>query len=362
MKKRSSIIKSGNGRLKDSDADARAVALIDALYGDGASGETRNRIVEWFRGEYSEEAKYRAFEKAMHQYLQPNEHPDETDAEEFRKLIAKLGLEEQVARSSLRAKSKRRSFPLRIATRVAAVLVPVIALAGAYLWYNGSVRPDQIPARFTAAHHVAVPENEYFQLTLGDGTGVTLNETSEFTYGVDRECELSGEAYFQVVKSDKPFVVHAGKLKITVLGTEFNLSAYHENELSIVTLYSGSVRIDYEHGSRKLEPGMEFTYNNKNHDISIIHIDMDGQTDQPSWIADKELFRVHTLEKIFSDIESAYGVTIQNKDVADTAELYSFRFTGSDALEEVISALSDACGEFGYRIDEKTIILEKAKK
>jgi ferric-dicitrate binding protein FerR (iron transport regulator) len=87
-------------------------------------------------------------------------------------------------------------------------------------------------------------------LTLPDGTNVWLNAASALKYptsftGNERRVEVTGEAYFEVVKNAaKPFIVQVkDKADIEVLGTSFNINAY-ENEHAIrTTLLNGSVRV-----------------------------------------------------------------------------------------------------------------------
>ena len=66
---------------------------------------------------------------------------------------------------------------------------------------------------------------------LSDGSSVSLNSCSALTYPVPftgdvREVKLTGEAYFDVTKSDKPFIVKMADIDVRVLGTSFNLSGY----------------------------------------------------------------------------------------------------------------------------------------
>lgn len=68
-------------------------------------------------------------------------------------------------------------------------------------------------------------------LTLPDGTTVVLQANSRLRYpekftGNTREITLSGEAYFDVAHdAQKPFIIHTGKIRTTVLGTAFKISA-----------------------------------------------------------------------------------------------------------------------------------------
>ena len=69
-------------------------------------------------------------------------------------------------------------------------------------------------------------------LVLPDGTKVWLNAGSKLNYDKNygnaiREVSLTGEAYFDVVKNpEKPFIIHASKIDIKVLGTAFNVKSY----------------------------------------------------------------------------------------------------------------------------------------
>ncbi|MFQ5610153.1 MAG: FecR domain-containing protein [Woeseiaceae bacterium] len=70
---------------------------------------------------------------------------------------------------------------------------------------------------------------EHRAISLSDGSTITLGAQSEIviSYSDDvRRVDLrSGEAYFEVAEDiDRPFVVHAGRRTIRVLGTEFGIN------------------------------------------------------------------------------------------------------------------------------------------
>lgn len=87
------------------------------------------------------------------------------------------------------------------------------------------------------------------QLHLPDGTSVWLNASSNLTFdenfGKDlREVNLSGEAFFDVVKDPShPFIIHTKNINIKVLGTEFNVKAYPEDTLTETSLVRGRVEV-----------------------------------------------------------------------------------------------------------------------
>ncbi len=97
---------------------------------------------------------------------------------------------------------------------------------------------------------ISVPNGRVFHLTLPDGTQVWLNSASSIRYpvaftGSQRQVEISGEAYFEVVKNTKmPFRVAVDdRAEIEVLGTHFNVNAYDNEETLSTTLLEGSVRV-----------------------------------------------------------------------------------------------------------------------
>ncbi len=104
--------------------------------------------------------------------------------------------------------------------------------------------------------------HDFFRVTLPDGSRVWLNSDSRLEYPVEfggrrREVTLSGEGYFEVVAdAERPFVVRTESQTATVLGTEFNISAY-DGEPVATTLLSGSVRVEASGCEAVLEPGQQ---------------------------------------------------------------------------------------------------------
>ena len=74
---------------------------------------------------------------------------------------------------------------------------------------------------------------------LKDGSIVYLNAESSIRYpevfpDSARIVKLQGEAYFDIARDpDKPFIVQVGNLRVSVLGTSFNINAYEENEFEL---------------------------------------------------------------------------------------------------------------------------------
>jgi transmembrane sensor len=85
-------------------------------------------------------------------------------------------------------------------------------------------------------------------LNLEDGTRVELNTDSRIDIRYDRNTRTvilnSGEAYFQVAREQRPFIVIAGERKILALGTAFTVRRDETTDDPItVTLIEGRVAV-----------------------------------------------------------------------------------------------------------------------
>jgi ferric-dicitrate binding protein FerR (iron transport regulator) len=116
--------------------------------------------------------------------------------------------------------------------------------AGA-LVYDGAVKENEV-----VYNTMSTPKGRTYQMTLPDGTEVHLNAASSIRFptaflGKERTVEVTGEVFMNVAKNSKqPFHVKVnGKENIDVLGTQFNVNAYSDEESIKTTLLEGSVRM-----------------------------------------------------------------------------------------------------------------------
>jgi len=83
--------------------------------------------------------------------------------------------------------------------------------------------------------------------TLSDGSVITLNKRSTITYpskfkGNTRTIALKGEAFFNVAPDKKkPFIISVNDVRVTVVGTSFNIKS--ENGSTEVVVETGIVRV-----------------------------------------------------------------------------------------------------------------------
>jgi len=140
----------------------------------------------------------------------------------------------------------------------------VIKLSGGQLVYTSSGSP----VTEVLYNTISTPRGGQYQLTLADGTKVWLNSASSLRFpvvfqGLNREVEVSGEAYFEVEKNAKhPFkvTVHVANKEpetVEVLGTHFNINAYEDESNLRTTLFEGSVQVHHSTGITRIKPGQQ---------------------------------------------------------------------------------------------------------
>jgi len=106
--------------------------------------------------------------------------------------------------------------------------------------------------------------DKFEEVELPDGSIVLLNKNSEISYPKDfeeRNVELKGEAYFEVVPNSTTFKVISGENEVTVLGTSFNVQATSESmEVEVST---GEVEMKSPKGKHKLRKGNRGAYHSR---------------------------------------------------------------------------------------------------
>ena len=189
-----------------------------------------------------------------------------------------------------------------------------------------------------------------------------LNSCSSLTYPVPfmgdvREVKLSGEAYFDVTKSDRPFIVKMEDIDVRVLGTSFNLSGYTTDQNVSVTLVSGKVAIRDHQLQRdfNVTPGMRFEYNRESQQVKMWEVDPELYI---SWMKGKFRFEDMRLEDIMVTLNRWYDCTITYSDNT----LRDLRFTGAaekDRPASYLLELIEMITEVKFQIDGKHILITR---
>ncbi|MGA7162094.1 MAG: FecR domain-containing protein [Bacteroidota bacterium] len=193
-------------------------------------------------------------------------------------------------------------------------------------------------------------------LVLSDGSQVTLNADTKLKYpdrfdGTNREVYLEGEGYFVVQHiSVHPFVVHAGNLSTTVLGTTFNVSAYPESKTIAVSLLEGKVKVtSNEKGTVDktvvLEPKEQLLYDKEKNVGSFGLFD---SLESVGWKDNIYKFVDEPLGKVFSQLERAYGIKFKITDQPVLVQRITVKFE-KNSLQTVVDVMKSLTG-LNYRL------------
>lgn len=205
-------------------------------------------------------------------------------------------------------------------------------------------------------NELIVPVAGECYITLDDGTRVWMNSDSKLKYpvkflGDERKIYLEGEAYFEVTKDTKPFIVSTGLGDIRVLGTSFDVKAYQEEEKMYATLVTG--KVCYQ-GKEELEinPGEQVVATTDGRvEKRMVNID-----EYIGWKNGVYIFKDQPLELIMNDLARWYDISVFYQNPG----MRKITFTGNlkryDRINTFMEVLQRT-GDVKYKISGNTIIL-----
>ncbi|GGX14736.1 FecR family protein [Aquimarina muelleri] len=226
-------------------------------------------------------------------------------------------------------------------------------------------KKDSLAQTKLTINTLTVPYGKKFQLVLSDGTIVHVNSGStlkfpvQFIPGKIREVELSGEAYFEVVRNEKdPFIVSANGIKTEVFGTKFNVSSYPNDPFSEVVLVEGSVGVfkDKKRFDTKkdtfLKPNQKASLIKANKSLDISEVKTENYI---AWVDGVLLFKNESFENIMKKLERAYNKKI----TINYQKIKTEKFTGRFDIENIENVLQTFSSNtfFNFNIRKNEIII-----
>jgi transmembrane sensor len=314
--------------------------ILDQFFDQTSSPEVTQKVQRWMVDEQWVAEK----DGSLHTIWDKLEvRPDQSTAHSFRMVKARIRKEEG-----------RRSLDYRIFLRVAAIIIPVVLLAGGYFYFNGNTKNIEI----------ATLNNDQKQCTLPDGSSVRLNSGSKINYpsrfnDTIRLVTLEGEAYFTVrPNKKKPFIVKTKDLTLRVLGTEFNVSSYPSDSRSVATLDRGKVQVTINReekgpaiSSYILKPNQQLAYNKSDQSVLINIV-----TEEASgWKDGALVFQDATFNDILNTINRRYNVSFNYNPAMFQGDVYSVKFVNRESIEQVMDVLQDVVGGFSWQKKDSEI-------
>ena len=202
---------------------------------------------------------------------------------------------------------------------------------------------------------MSTPKGRQYQLTLPDGTRVWLNAASSIRYptvftGLNRKIEMEGEAYFEVAKTPKPFIVAADqRAEITVLGTHFNVNSYRNEESLLTTVLEGAVQVNRNADRKTITAGQQASATE-----NIRVIDKVNTSRVVAWKNGFFDFEGVSLKEVMKQLERWYDI-----DVVYSEDVPNITFWGGMTRDITLNDLLSGLKESGvnFKLEGRKLIV-----
>ena len=211
-------------------------------------------------------------------------------------------------------------FSINVILKIASIIFAIIGLSLTALYLNNSIS-------LTKAMIVRTePDQKNVEVFLPDGSKVILNRGTNLSYPKKfgqgtRLVKLNGEALFDITPDpSKPFIIDAGKAKVTVVGTTFNVITNNNVNAVEVFVKSGKVLLSDSTGNNNitLEPGYMGILNSK-----IVSKKINTDQNYLAWNTGVLVYTGQKLDIVFNDLKRVYNMDV----VADNPEILEHLWT-----------------------------------
>jgi len=254
-----------------------------------------------------------------------------------------------------KAAEKKTARIKSISYRIVAAASVLLICSGAFFFH----RYQQRQINTQSLEQRIVQAGEKVRLRLSDGTTVWINSASRLQFPAaftekNREVRLDGEAYFDVAHNpEKPFIIHTEGIKIKVLGTAFNVTAYEKDKIR-VAVSNGRVRVsDGQKKLAELTRNTQLEYNSTTHRMALSTVDAD---ETASWISGSLVLNNVTLQEAADRLERWYNVKITFNHPQSKLCRFSAAFLNNEKLGKVLEVICRLNG-LNYEINKQQIVI-----
>ncbi|GAB1452154.1 FecR domain-containing protein [Draconibacterium sp.] len=237
--------------------------------------------------------------------------------------------------------------------KIAAILIFIVGIGGSFIGYlnSDSNKLESIPNTYTT---VITENGQTSKIILPDSSIVWLNSGTTLSYNnnfsvSNRNVKLNGEAYFKVTRNEViPLIVQCDELEVKVLGTEFNVSAFPENDDICVVLERGSIELSHVKNrfqDFELKPGEIARFDDVNNKLVVGHVDTYQYI---SWKDGVLIFKDTRMKDVFTKLERWYGLEID----VENPEVNNLIFNATivdENLEDIFQLIKYTC-DIDYKI------------
>ncbi len=192
------------------------------------------------------------------------------------------------------------------------------------------------------------------KIILPDSSVVWINSGSTLSYNTNfaaknRNIRLSGQAFFKVSRNEKmPLIVTSNDLQVKVLGTEFDVSAYPEDQNINVVLESGSVKLLHTKDKSfdyTLIPGEKAEFNVERRSLSVSKVNNYNYT---SWKDRILIFQDASMREVINKMERWYNIQIE----VENENIYKLIFNATivnESMKDIFDLIKFTCA-VNYKI------------
>ena len=274
----------------------------------------------------------------------------QSNADNYHLEEAILKFREQISKSKHQQKLRINFIPY---LKYAAIAILILALPFSYYIGTRNTPADNSMTTISCAF------GDKSSIVLPDNSRVWLNSGSKLTFSSNfkngRKVLLEGEAFFSVSKDkNNSFRVKTTDIEIEVLGTEFNVKAYAEENLVSTTLVEGSVKISGKYQQTLLKPDQKLVFDKESKKMRIQ--ELSDTAPDTEWKDGRFVFRNESLAELVPKLERWFDVDIVFAD----EQVKDRRFTGILQRESILEAISyfDHSRFVSCRVQDNKIILK----
>lgn len=160
--------------------------------------------------------------------------------------------------------------------RYAAIFIFLVTIPSLVYFFTQS--KSSTPLVYTT---VVADYGQISKVVLPDSSVIWINSGSTIKYNnqfsaTNRNIELVGEAFFKIHKNKNlPLIVNSSELQVKVLGTEFGVMAYPEENVIQVVLEKGKVALTSltdQHLKQEMKPGELASFNKTTKELTTTNI------------------------------------------------------------------------------------------
>ena len=263
------------------------------------------------------------------------------------KMLPDYDIEKSYTDLKAQMEGKEISFYSRIKPALKYAAIFIVLVGFTIFWYLNKHQQYGVGEELKYTSVVA-EKGQISKIILPDSSIVWLNSGTTLSYNSgysvnNRDLFLSGQAYLHVKKDqNNPLVVACSDLKVKVLGTKFDVSAYPGDDKINVVLESGSVEL-LQTGNNKfkymLKPGEMAQYNARLKKVTIKNVET---MDFTNWKVGYLIFKDTPMSDVIERLERKFDIEVAVKN----QEVYKSIFNASfkdENLREILDYIEYSC-------------------